>query len=180
MRLAAANHAISESPNYDGDEWFTPKEYVDAARKVMGRISLDPASNAAAQEVVMADRYYSKSENGLEMPWFGHVWLNPPYSVPAINKFIAKLVDEYESGNVQSAIVLTNNSSDTSWFHSLISRYPACFTKGRIRFWRPDHKAFGTRQGQTIFYLGKDANRFSEVFSQFGHIVKSVKVLHDR
>lgn len=171
--LTAANHAASDDPDYDGDEWFTPIVVIEAARAVMGAIDLDPASNAEANEVVKAEMYYSKEDDSLTegLEWHGRVWLNPPYSGVLIRQFVAKLIAQYEAGNVTEAIILTNNSSDTGWFHDLLSRYPACFTRGRIQFWRPDSDAFGARQGQTLFYLGNDFDAFRFVFSEIGQVV---------
>lgn len=171
LRLAAANHAVSDDPNYDGDEWYTPADYIEAARQLMGGIDLDPASCEAAQENVRAEYFYTKQDNGLTMPWFGCVWLNPPYSTPLIRHFVAKLIGEHEAGNITEAVILTNNSSDTAWFHDLLSRYPACFTRGRVQFWRPDHEDFGARQGQTLFYLGANVEAFRQIFGQFGQVV---------
>ena len=171
LRLAAANHAVSDDPDYDGDEWYTPAEYIEAARFVMNGIDLDPASCDAAQETVQAQAYYTKQDNGLAMPWMGRVWLNPPYSTPAIRHFVSKLIDEYDNGNVTEAVILTNNSSDTGWFHDLLSRFPACFTRGRVQFWRPNHDDFGARQGQTLFYLGENVELFKQTFGQFGQVV---------
>jgi len=166
------NHAISDDPDYDGDEWFTPAEYIDAARQVMGGIDLDPACNDAAAAIVGAGVHYNKEDNGLSRPWFGRVWLNPPYSMPLIKDFVMTAIDEYESGRVAEAVILTNNSSDTAWFQSLLAMYPACFTRGRIQFWRPGQTTFAARQGQVFFYLGEKQDLFAEVFGQFGLVVR--------
>lgn len=169
--LTASNHAVSLDPDYDGDEWYTPVEYIEAARTVLGEIDLDPASCEAANETVQAARFFSKEDDALTQAWHGRIWLNPPYSRPLINHFVAKLISEYETGNVTEAVILTNNSSDTGWFHDLLSRYPACFTRGRVQFWRPDADVFGARQGQTLFYLGDDFEAFRFAFSGFGQVV---------
>ncbi len=172
--LTAANHAVSTDPDYDGDEWYTPTEYIEAARIVMGQIDLDPASCEAAQRIVQAAAYLTKEDDALRdgIEWRGRVWLNPPYSTPLIRHFVSKLIQQYEIGNITEAIIITNNSSDTGWFHDLLSRYPACFTRGRAQFWRPDSAAFGARQGQTIFYLGDDFEAFRFVFDAFGQVVR--------
>lgn len=163
--------AVSERGDYSSDEWHTPAEYIEAAREVMGGIDLDPATSTTAQAVVRAMTYFTKADNGLDRPWAGRVWLNPPYSMPLVAYFVAKVIDEYGMGNISEAIVLVNNSSDTKWFHRLLEQYPACFTKGRVQFWHPEWKSFQTRQGQTFFYLGQNAQRFVDVFSRFGVVV---------
>lgn len=172
--ITAANHAISLRPDYDGDEWYTPGKYIEAAREVMGKIDLDPASCDEAQELIKASHYFTKKDNGLQKDWFGRVWLNPPYSAPLIDQFSEKLIQEYEDRRVSEAIILTNNSSDTRWFHSLLSRFPACFTRGRVQFWRKGEETFGARQGQAVFYLGTQDELFYNVFSEFGIVVVSV------
>lgn len=173
LPLTAANHGISSNPDYDGDEWYTPLEFIEAARRVMGDIDLDPASCYEAQEVIKARHYYTKQDDSLQsaFEWRGRVWLNPPYSMPLIKQFVTKLIDQFDMGHVSQAVILTNNSSDTSWFHELLSRFPACFTRGRVQFWRANHEAFGARQGQTLFYLGEDMTKFAQEFSQLGQVV---------
>jgi len=168
-----AKALVSDKPTYDGDEWHTPTKYIKAAREVMGDIELDPATCATAQEKVQAKHFLTKEDDALLHPWFGRVWLNPPYSMPKIERFVDKLLSEFEGGNVIEAIMLVNNSSDTKWFHKLLSRFPACFTSGRVKFWHPAHKSFAARQGQTLFYLGPEwkAEIFLSVFSRFGIVV---------
>lgn len=161
----STNHHVSD----DTYEWYTPDEYIAAARGVMGDIDLDPASSEEAQERIKAHFFYTKEDDGLARPWSGRVWLNPPYNMPHVENFIDKAIDEYEAGNVTQAIVLTNNSTDTGWFHSLIS-YPVCFTKGRIQFWSGDEK-LATRQGQALFYLGDNVDLFARLFSVFGAVM---------
>jgi len=67
------------------NEWYTPTVYVEAARQVLGEIELDPASSEIAQRVVQAVDYFTIDLDGLKQPWFGKVWLNPPYAQPAIS-----------------------------------------------------------------------------------------------
>lgn len=174
LPLTAANHAPSLDPNYDGDEWYTPVEYIEAARRVMGGIDVDPASCDAAQRIVRAGEYYTKDDDGLCVTWYGRVWLNPPYSTPLIQEFVSKVIGDYDAGHVDQAVVLTNNSSDTRWFHQLLSRFPTCFTRGRVQFWRPDSSVFGARQGQALFYLGDQRMAFVREFSQFGQVVSTI------
>lgn len=176
LPLTASNHAVSDTPGYDGDEWYTPKELIESARVVLGTIDLDPASCDAAQEMIKAEVYYTKLDDALrsQCEWFGRVWLNPPYSSPLIKQFVVKLLDQFRKGHVKEAIIITNNCTDTAWFHSLIEFFPACLTLGRAGFWRPDGDKFGARQGQVLFYLGENESKFVEEFSVHGKVVKAI------
>lgn len=155
----------------DSDEWYTPANYVELARKVLHQIDLDPASCAEAQRTVKAAEWFDRERDGLKQEWPGRVWLNPPYSMPLIKKFIAKLIDEHESGRTTAAVCLVNNATDTSWFQSLLTRYPACFAAGRISFDHPGRESDANRQGQAFFYLGPDTKRFADAFGAVGTIV---------
>jgi len=166
--------SISATPGYDGDEWYTPAEYLEAARAVMGDIDLDPASCAAAQEVVRAGKFFTKEDDGLAQEWRGRIWLNPPYSAALAPRFIDKLCAEYDAGRLDEAVVLVNNATDTAWFHNLLGRFPACFLRKRVPFWRPGHSGGGARQGQVIFYLGPKVGAFWRVFSPLGVVVWAV------
>lgn len=161
---------ISERENYSGDDWKTPAAWIETARALMGCIDTDPASNDKAQELINATTYYTKDTNGLDKPWHGKVWLNPPYSQPLIGEFTEKLVCEYDSGNIDEALYLVNNCTDTAWFISLAERFPVMFGRGRISFWydNPEDKT-PTRQGQALFYLGERVQEFYAAFSSLAY-----------
>ena len=82
------------------NEWYTPRPDVEAAREVLGGIDLDPASSQRANETVGAATFYSAEDDGLAQPWFGRVWLNPPYGGGAA-PFTARLVAAYEQGDLE-------------------------------------------------------------------------------
>jgi phage N-6-adenine-methyltransferase len=153
----------------DSYEWYTPAEYIQAARLVMGDIDLDPASCAEANKTVLADEYYTQEDDGLSRDWFGRVWLNPPYNMPNIENFTARAHVLYQNKKIDEAIILVNNSTDAGWFHTLLDNYPVCLTRGRVKYWGPH--ASQARQGQAIFYLGKNKQGFIKRFSPFGIVV---------
>jgi ParB family chromosome partitioning protein len=150
------------------DEWYTPRHVIEAARSVLGGIDLDPASCATAQEVVQAGTYYTREQDGLSLPWFGRVWLNPPYSTPLMGKFTGRLRQEYNAGTVDAAVLMAFNMTDTAWARPLLMDYPVCFTSGRIRCYRTGSVNDSPPRGNMFFYLGPDVARFTEVFSAFG------------
>ena len=153
-------------------EWYTPKKYVEAARKVMGEIELDPASSSQANRIVQAKLFYDQTHDGFTKTWKARtVWLNPPYckSGNTSNQamWTAKLLREYKAGNVNEAIVLVTSATDTTWFHRLY-QFPMCFVKGRIQFTTPTGKQGGATKGSIFVYLGKQQERFRQVFARFG------------
>jgi DNA N-6-adenine-methyltransferase Dam len=167
------------------NEWYTPVKYIEAAREVMGSIDLDPASCELANQTVKAARYYTKSENGLMLPWYGNVWLNPPYG--SINEsrkmglpaFMGKLVCEYLSGNINQAIALATSRPACKWFDPLW-QFSLCFVNHDIQFElleRNKHRYNGKVthiHGSIFVYLGSREQEFVKVFSKFGHIVKPI------
>ena len=178
LTKSAINEAAKDPENavttlatlHTGDEEsYTPPKYIESARAVMGEIDLDPASNTMAQENVKADKYFTVNDNGLEQDWSGRVWLNPPYTARVINKFIDKTVQDFSSGEIKEAIVLTNNNTDTSWFHNAAKTASAiCFTAGRINFLKRDGSKSSPTNGQSFFYFGNNFNKFIDEFSQHG------------
>jgi phage N-6-adenine-methyltransferase len=148
------------------DEWYTPLDILDRAIEVLGVINVDPATSEIAQELVQADTWYTEKENGLNFPWEGTVWCNPPYSAVLIKKFTAKFAEEYELGNITEGIILTNSGTDTLWNQNL-APYVQAYTLGRISFMQPDGstKSKGGR-GQVFTYVGNNPKKFIEVFTK--------------
>lgn len=163
------HRAQALAENYDGDEWYTPPAFIEAARELMGAIDLDPASCEAAQGVVQATEYFTKDDDGLTQAWHGRVWLNPPYSQPLIEQFTQHLTDQFDIGNTTEAVLLVNNCTDAGWFIDLARRFPVIFTYGRAKFWQENQKTFATRQGQAIFYFGSQPERFVECFEKLAY-----------
>jgi len=154
-------------------ENYTPKVVIDAVRNVLGDIDLDPASCPEAQEIVQAGKYFTEEDNGLDSPWFGRVFLNPPYQHPTIKEFTDKLISELP--HIQSAILLTNNNTDTQWFvKCAMNADLMCLTTGRINFYTSEIEKTMPTNGQAFFYFGDNPEAFAEVFKDRGLIVKVI------
>lgn len=161
------------------NEWYTPGDYIEAARKALGGIDLDPASSALAQETVKAGQFFTKDTDGLKQAWHGNVWMNPPYAQPLVGQFVDKLCTAYGDGDVQAAIVLVNNATETAWGQQLLESATAVvFPKARIRFLRPksfadpDGKPGAPLQGQMFVYFGGNANDFGREFCRYGVVLR--------
>lgn len=105
-------------------EWYTPPELFV---KLGIRFDLDPA--AGHVDFVPADRQIERV-GGLDEPWVGRVWLNPPYgpqSVPFIDRMI-----EHANG-----ILLVAARTETRWFQkAAASAQTVCFLRDRLHFVR--------------------------------------------
>lgn len=157
------------SHNSGNNEWYTPSEIIERAKEVMGGIDLDPASSAEANKVVGAKRIFTEKEDGLKQTWKGRVWMNPPYASDLIGQFCQKLSQCYDEKDVEEAIVLVNNSTETGWFQDLCKFAKViCFPKSRVKFWNPQKISAAPLQGQAIIYFGKQPGDFILRFRKFG------------
>jgi ParB family chromosome partitioning protein len=170
------NRLLYNSGNF---EWYTPSEYIEATREVMGSIDIDPASTALANETVKAKTFYTKETDGLTKEWKGNVWMNPPYKHALIVQFISVLLAKLKSEETKQAIVLVNNATETKWFQALLEICNAiCLPKKRIRFIDPSgRRNDGPLQGQAVLYFGARVVEFRRIFATFGPILcKRVRI----
>ncbi len=159
---------VHVSNNTGKYEWHTPPKFIEAAREVMGSIDLDPASSEYGNQVIRAKKIYTKDNSGLVHPWYGNIWMNPPYNNSLVNDFTKKLVDELP--NISQACVLVNNATETKWLQNIMKHCNmVCFVKGRIKFIDVNGNATGSSlQGQIIMYFGENTEKFYNKFKEFG------------
>ena len=164
--------------NSGNQERNTPKELVEMARRVLGRIDLDPASNDIAQETVRAGVYFTRHNCGLNRPWCGRVFMNPPYASAPYRAFVRHLIQEYLAGRVIAAVVVTNNNTETSATQALLQVASAwCFPRSRVKFTAEDLSgAAGGLQGQLVTYFGDNPALFLATFSSKGATGVPVRV----
>lgn len=115
--------AIGHNPH---DQWLTPKWITDA----LGEFDLDPcAANPRDWDIGTTDNY---TEDGLEKPWYGRAFVNPPYS--DVGPWLKRL-REHGDG-----IALVFARTETRWFcqHVWPHATGLLFVEGRLRFIRGD------------------------------------------
>ncbi|MEO0533277.1 MAG: DNA N-6-adenine-methyltransferase [Cyanobacteria bacterium P01_A01_bin.123] len=151
-------------------EWYTPSEFVEMARSVLGAIDLDPASNPTAQGWVKAGQFYTKDDDGLKQPWHGRVWCNPPYSKFS-RLFLERGLQFYRAGDVAACIFLLNRTG-AAWYVDLLEQFDAvCQVRRRISFISPGGEPKKSPQHYNDFlYLGPDVRAFEQVFSGIGRV----------
>lgn len=114
------------------DIWLTPTPIIDSLGGWQS-FDLDPCA-AVGQPWRTARRHMTAEDNGLIMPWSGRTWLNPPYNVQLIRRFMARMA---EHGN---GVALIFARTETEHFHRFV--WPVAdaihFFDGRITFHRPD------------------------------------------
>lgn len=93
-----------QSARMKNDEWLTPPEILAK----LGTFDLDPCA-PECRPWDTAAKHYSKPQDGLQQPWTGRVWLNPPFGRQAV-QWLRKLV---EHGN---GIALVPARTETAMF----------------------------------------------------------------
>lgn len=170
-----AKQARQATNSSASNEWYTPAQYIDAAREVMGVIDLDPASCKEANQTVRAKRFYTERDDGLSKPWRGRVWCNPPYgrgerNVSNQDLWSTALIERYAAGEVAEGCMLVNSRTGDLWFQKLWN-WPICFIAGRINFVSNTGFTDAPIQSSVIVYVGPNQARFREVFRRFGRVV---------
>jgi len=156
------------------NEWYSPQNVVDAARRVMGGIDLDPAScYHANEEIVRARGYYTRADDGLTLPWRGRVWLNPPYDTFA-PKFFVKFCEEYEARRTpMGCLLLGVHHLTTKWFQR-VEQFAAilCLPAGRLKFTGRLAHGNPPMHGSAILGVGVNPDLFRSEFGEIGIILE--------
>jgi T5orf172 domain len=161
-------HLVPPIVDYGGD-FYSPKPLVEAARKVMGGIDLDPASEVIANRWIQAGKIYTISEDGLKQPWFGRVYLNPPFGRWAL--WGPKLLEEWYRDVEQMVVLCSQTALSAQQFRPILDACDAlCIETGRSSFWGPNLKEgrSGPHFGTALLYFGKED--FGAIFKQMGSV----------
>lgn len=150
-------------------EYYTPAPIIEAARRTMGRIELDPFSSACANRRVGADRYVTSKENGLVQPWIASsCWINHPFGRQMNPLCVAKMELEYVEFRMKQACAITFAATSEQWFQPLLRR-PQCFLSPRTNYYTPAGEIKrGVTKGSVVTYFGPNVRKFCEEFAALG------------
>lgn len=161
------NHELINQDS-GNQEWYTPSEIIEAARKCLGSITLDPFTSRKANETVKAYAIYTKDEDGFTYPWWGNVWCNHPFSRENNKRIAAKAIEEYCHGC--EIVMITFAATSEAWFKPLLD-YPQCFLHGRTNYYDQNgNKVKGVTKGSVVTYLGNNLEGFIAAFKHLGTI----------
>jgi hypothetical protein len=118
----------------ENDEVPTSPDLWRPLDRHLGGFDLDPA--AGCEPTPIAEERYTPEDDGLSSPWFGTVWLNPPFSEKT--PWYRRLASQYRIGNVERAAAVSTVDPSADWFHEYTSTSDAVlFLDGRD--WYLDH-----------------------------------------
>lgn len=138
--MAMSSH---EAPNKGAtDVWLTPHGII----RQLGPFDLDPCA-ATNPPWPTANEHYVESQDGLSLPWYGMVWLNPPYSDAWT--WMERLAAHGQG------IALVFARTETVGFHKTVwDRATAiAFPKGRLKFCTPDGQPAKGNAGAPSCYV---------------------------
>jgi hypothetical protein len=107
------------------DEWLTPPEIF----RVLPEFDLDPCA-PVKRPWSTAKTHYTIEDNGLILPWYGRVWLNPPYG-NAMTPWLHKIADH------KDGIALIFARTDRNDFHKYVfgAAHSILWIKQRLSFY---------------------------------------------
>lgn len=109
------------------DLWATPQDLFDKLNAKYG-FTLDVC---AVAENAKCARFFSPEDDGLQQPWQGVCWMNPPYG-RTIGHWMAKAYASSKAG--ATVVCLVPARTDTAWWHDYAVHGDIEFLRGRLKF----------------------------------------------
>lgn len=105
----------------------TPQDFFDKLNEEF-KFNLDVC---ATRENAKCTKYYTIEDNGLDQPWSGSIFMNPPYG-----RDIIKWMEKASKAAANGALVvcLVPARTDTKWWHTYALPHEVRFIKGRLKF----------------------------------------------
>lgn len=170
-----AGRSVSSTLSKD---WCTPHKYVEAVRKCLGVIELDPCSNP--NSIVRASvEYCLPRDDGLSESWdFRTIYVNPPYGADrergsTIKQWLRRCAAAADKGSELLALVPVATNT-AHWKQSVWGRATgiAFLYDTRLRF-LVDGKdgGKGAPMSCAMVYWGGQFAKFESIFVPFGAVV---------
>ena len=160
-------------------DWGTPPFYVDAVRRMLGRIDLDPCSNRHSV-VNAAVEYMPPSKDGLAESWdYESIYVNPPYGTSSgrykgrIGDWLSRCADAHERHGAEVIALVPVATNTSHWKTSVFGRATSlCFLYDtRLKFLVDGRQGgSGAPMSCAMVYWGRRPARFSGVFLRYGAV----------
>lgn len=128
---------MAKAPHHSGrntsDIWLTPPDVIEALGGP-DSFDLDPCAPFRSRVRTARRAYSHVFWDGAALPWFGRVFLNPPYSRPAYTRFLERMADHDQGVALIFARTETRDFFDCVWERAA----GLLFLRGRLKFLRPD------------------------------------------
>ncbi len=163
----------------DSRDWCTPPKYTEAVRRVFGRISLDPCSNAWSS-VNAETEWRLPHDDGLKLEWdFPTIYVNPPYGSDVargtrIIDWLKKCAEAHENygSEVLALVLIAANTRHWKYYVWPVASSICFLYDTRLRFLvngKEDGK--GAPMACAMIYWGSHKSKFANVFRKFGAVI---------
>jgi hypothetical protein len=123
--------------------WLTPKSVIDA----LGPFDLDPCAAPEPRPWETATTSYVEAQDGLSLPWFGFIWLNPPYG-RHVSEWVRRMADH------NNGIALIFARTGAGWFQEYAPKATGIFfLKKRLVFCKADGTPANSNAGAASCFL---------------------------
>lgn len=142
----------------DTQTWITPRWIIDA----LGPFDLDPCAAYPRPWDCASANYHQGigGTDGLAAPWFGRVWLNPPFHRYQVAEWVRKLA-QYGTGTA-----LLHARTEAEWFEPCWEKSTGIlFLAERIHFHYPDGRRAKANSGAPaclVAFGADDAQRLRD------------------
>ena len=156
------------------DDYGTPLEIINLSLELFRTTAfdLDPFASKI-NPALPADLYYHGDDyDGFKYKWYGKMLINPPFSRGNMEKIIKKLDEELLIGEVAEIILITKSNTSSGWATELLERYPVCFPRKRVHYFKNGILTKSCSFDSMIFYIGWNILGFRQIFGGKFGVVK--------
>ena len=144
-------------------KWNTPHSLLEKLYEVFA-FDLDPCSDSKDTPNVKAMFHYTEEDDGLSRPWFGAVYVNPPYG-----RQIGKWIKKAATCNAETVVCLLPARTDTRWWQGHVPNASCVvFIRGRLKFGGATNSA---PFPSAIVVFGKISPKQRQLLSELGWLV---------